>query len=150
MTRDGFMNEAGTEASQHSNGALSQKNPFFTTLVVDGKFAIDGVLEAFLKSEGHFILKAESAEEALALTRRFKPDLILLDSQVEGISGVTLLSELLLVHDTAAVIMLALTPSVLEAVEAMKWGAVDVLERPLDLKKLKLAIDIQKALFKPQ
>jgi DNA-binding NtrC family response regulator len=145
MTKDGHIDGA---AGPHINGALSQKNPFFTTLVVDGKFSIDGILEGFLKSEGHFILRAESAEEALALTRRFQPDLILLDSQVEGVSGVALLPELLLEHNLAAVIMLALTPSVLEAVEAMKWGAVDVMERPLDLKKLKLAVDIQKALFK--
>jgi DNA-binding NtrC family response regulator len=145
MAKDGHIDGA---LAPHSNGELSQKNPFFTTLVVDGKFSIDGVLEGFLKSEGHFILKADSPQEALSLTRRFQPDLILLDSQVEGVSGVALLPELLMEHNLAAVILLALTPSVSEAVEAMKWGAVDVLERPLDLKKLKLAVDIQKALFK--
>ncbi len=127
---------------------MSDKNPFFTTLMVDGAFGAEGLLEDFLKSEKHFVIKAESAEEALAMTRRFQPDLILLDSEVAGVSGLVLLPELMLEHPTAAVIMLATTPRLSLAVEAMRWGAVDVLERPLDLAKLKAAIDIQKALFK--
>ena len=130
------------------HGSTSQKNPFFTTLLVDGPFGKEGVTEKFLKEEGHFVLKADSAEEALAMTAKFKPDLILLDSELKGIKGIELLPELMIEHPEAAVIILASTPRVADAIEAIKWGAVDVLDRPLDLKKLKLAIDIQKKLFK--
>lgn len=127
----------------------SQKNAFFTTLLVDGAFAKEGVLEKFLKAEGHFVLNAESADEALALTAKFKPDLILLDSELKGTSGLELLPELMIEHPEAAVIILATTPRphMNLAVEAIKWGAVDVMERPLDLAKLKIAIDLQKKLF---
>jgi DNA-binding NtrC family response regulator len=134
-------------ANGHPEHGLPQKNSFFTTLLVDGKAPTQEGLEAFLKKEGHFVLKAESAEEALAMTHRFQPDLILLDSEWKGSSGLALLPDLLAVRASAAVIVLAVTPSIRDAVEAMKMGAVEVLERPLDLKKLKVAIDIQKALF---
>ena len=126
----------------------NQKNPFFTTLVVDGRSNFIGILEDFLKTEAHSILRAESAEDAVAKTRQYQPDLILLDSELEGITGLALLGELLLEQNSAAVIMLAMHPSVPDAVEAIKRGAVDYLERPLDLKRLKQSIDIQKALFK--
>lgn len=123
------------------------KNAFFTTLLVDGKEPVDKELETFLKAEGHFILKAESAADAVAMTKRFQPDLILLDSQWKGSSGVSLLPDLLAQRSVAAVILMSVTHSIPDAVEAMKMGAVEVLERPLDFKKLKMAMDIQKALF---
>jgi DNA-binding NtrC family response regulator len=126
---------------------MSAKNSFFTTLLVDGKAPAQEGLEAFLKKEGHFVLKAESVKEALAMTQRFQPDLILLDSEWKGSSGLALLPDLLAVRASAAVIVLAVTPSIRDAVEAMKMGAVEVLERPLDMDRLKAAIDIQKALF---
>lgn len=137
--------------SDHAANGLQDgevhKNAFFTTLLVDGTVPVDKELESFLKAEGHFILKAESAADAIAMTKRFQPDLILLDSQWKGSSGVALLPDLLAERSAAAVILLAVTPSIRDAVEAMKMGAVEVLERPIDFKKLKLAMDIQKALF---
>ena len=123
------------------------KGRIFTTLMVDGDFGAEDELEEFLKGEEHFVLKAESAEEALAMTRRFRPDLILLDGEMAGVSGLVLLPELMLEHSTAAFIVLATTPRLSLAVRALRWGMVDVLDRPLDLKKLKLAIDAQKDLF---
>jgi two-component system response regulator AtoC len=129
-------------------GPMPSKNNFFTTLVVDAKNNFAGQLEDFLKAENYDIERAVSASQALALTRRFQPDLILLDNELEGISGLALLGELLLERPSAVIIMLASNPSVSESVEAIKRGAFDYLYRPLDLEKLKAAIDIQKALFK--
>ena len=139
-----------TEAKGSHNGDGqdgSHKNDFFTVLLVDGLAPVDGQLEAFLKAGGNFILKALSAEEAVAMTRRFEPNLILLDSEWKGASGLALLPDLLAVWPSAAVIVLAVKPSIRDAVEAMKMGAVEVLERPLDLKRLERAMDAQKALF---
>jgi DNA-binding response OmpR family regulator len=142
------QNDLQMADSEDPADSLTGKNPFFTTLVVDGKLTFVGVLEDFLKAEGHFILRAETAEEALAKTRQFQPDLILLDSELEGVTGLALMGELLLEQASAAVILLARNPSIAESVEAIRRGAVDYMDRPLDLAKLKQAIDIQKALFK--
>ncbi len=127
---------------------MSEKNQVFTILVADGEAGFSGALENFLGAEGHFILRAENAVEALAKTRQYQPDLILLDSELGGTTGLELLGKLLLEQFSAAVILLAGRPSVAESVEAMRRGAADYLSRPLDLVKLKLSIDVQKLLFK--
>ncbi|MES2202179.1 MAG: response regulator [candidate division FCPU426 bacterium] len=125
-------------------GSGPKKGPAFTTLVVDGKQSLDLELGEFLKREEHRILRADSAEKAIVQTRQFQPDLILLDSEIGGVSGLALLGGLLLEQYSAAVIMVSSHPSVAEAVEAVKRGAVDYLAVPLDLTRLKLSIDAQK------
>ena len=124
------------------------ENSFFTILVLDSEFRIDGTLEDFLRSERYAFIMADSAEDALAKPRRFQPDLILLDCELKGLACLSLLPELLMEHPAAAVILLASRPSVSNVVEAMQLGAVDFFERPLDLGRLKAAIEAQRALFK--
>jgi DNA-binding NtrC family response regulator len=121
---------------------------FFTTLVIDSKLSVTGILEDFLKADGHFIMQAESAEMARSKTRRFQPDLILLNSELTGIHGLELLSELLMEQPTASVIIMASNPSVRDVVEAMQQGAVDFLKTPLKMEDLSLAVASQRALFK--
>jgi DNA-binding NtrC family response regulator len=146
MLQDGIMD------TNHSKPDvfIPRRNPFFTTLVVDGDSSFDNFLEEFFRSEGHFILRASTALEALAKTREYLPDLILLDNELAGAGGLALMPELLMEHANAAVIVMAKRPSIAEAVESMKLGAADYLDRPLDPSRLKQAIDLQKALFKPQ
>jgi DNA-binding NtrC family response regulator len=141
LQRDGHpkMNGDASEA------AFTQHNKLFTILVVEGTGAFEAFLEDFLKSEGHFVLRAVTAAEALYMTRHHWPDLILLNREMEGSNGMEFLPELLMAHPSAAIVMMATTPSVPEAVEAMNQGAVNYLERPLDRIRLKAAIDLQKS-----
>jgi two-component system response regulator AtoC len=125
-----------------------EQNSLFTILVLDSNFLLDSTLERFLRSERYAFIMASSAHDALAKTRRFQPDLILLDCELKGVACLTLLPELLTVHPRAAVILLASRPSVSSVVEALRLGAVDFFERPLDLGRLKRVIEMQKALFK--
>jgi DNA-binding NtrC family response regulator len=130
-----------------ANGAPSPKNNVFTTLAVEEALIFEGFLKEFLQAEGHFVLRADSAAQALALTDQHQPDLILLNREMAGSNGQSFLAELLLRHPHAAIIVMATQPSVADVVEAMRLGAVDYLERPLDRGKLKKAIDVQKALY---
>jgi two-component system response regulator AtoC len=143
-------NGAGEADQDPADGEDLRKesNALFTILVLDSDFKIDGALERFLRSERYAFILAGSAEDALAKTRRFHPDLILLDCELKGVTCLSLLPELLSVHPRAAVILLASRPSVSSVVEAIQLGAVDFFERPLDLERLKSVIAMQKALFK--
>jgi DNA-binding response OmpR family regulator len=132
----------------HPDAFAAQRNPMFTTLVVDAAGPSDGFLENFIRAQGHVIVHAATAAEALARTRECLPDLILLDNQLEGVAGLALIPELLMERADAAVIVMARRPSAGEAVESIKLGAADYLERPFDPFRLKQAIDLQKALFK--
>ncbi|HTB21799.1 MAG TPA: response regulator [bacterium] len=146
------MQTDGWNSDHHRQAApvLAEKNRVFTILVVEGSLSFEGFVGEFFKAGGHYILRAASREDALAQTREHKPDLILLDNEMKDALGLVLLPELLLEHASAAVVVMAGHPSVDEAVEAMKLGAVEYLERPLDPEKLRRAIETQKALFKRQ
>jgi DNA-binding NtrC family response regulator len=130
-----------------AEGTMVRKNSLFSILVLDCEYCVDSVLDNFLKAEGYPVILAESAEQALAKTREFEPDLILLDCELKGVNCLSLLPELLLEHPGAAVILLASRPKIWNVVDAIKMGAVDFFERPYDLKRLKQAIELQKALF---
>jgi DNA-binding NtrC family response regulator len=141
--------ESGADRGPVEGESLRKdENSLFTILVVDSDFRVDGTLERFLRSERYAFIMADSAGDALAKTRRFRPDLVLLDCELKGLTCLTLLPELLAAHPRAAVILMASRPSVSSVVEAIRLGAVDFFERPLDLERLKTVIEMQKALFK--
>jgi DNA-binding NtrC family response regulator len=144
MLPEGRPSRDGAKPFRHA----AEKGSVFTTLVVNSQLTPDGVVKAFLYAEGHSILIADSAQNALDMTRQFQPDLILLDNEMEGVKGLALLPQLLFAQVSAAVVIMAFRASVLEAVEAIKLGAVEYIERPVDPKRLKRVIDIQKSLFK--
>ena len=146
MTFDGLQNARKLPVEEADLRPHAQ----FRTLVVDGNFFFTGFLEKFLEAEGHFILTASTLKDAIAKTRQFQPDLILLDSELDGTPGLALLGELLMEQSSAAVILLARQPSIADAVEAIKLGAMDYFERPLDPQRLRHAIEVQKLLFKNQ
>ena len=129
------------------NAPWVTKSSFFTILVADAKALYKGPLENFLSAEGHFVIRADTPDKAMIMAKQYQPDLILLDTELESAGSLALMSDLLLEQNAAAVILLARDASVADAVAAMKHGAADYLERPLDLKKLKAAIDTQKELF---
>jgi ActR/RegA family two-component response regulator len=126
------------------NEPRSKPRPAFKTLVIDANFFFAGSLEEFLENQGHAIQRASSASEALAKARDFQPDLIFLDSELDAVSGLHILPELLMEQPAAAVIVMARNPQIAEAVEAIKRGAADYLARPLDFGKLLQVIEFQK------
>jgi len=129
------------------NGAQAPENAPFKILILDANQLIGEAAIEFLETEGHQVLHAGSAVEALALTSQFQPDLILLDNEVAHTPGHNLLSELLMEQTRAAVVVLAKHPKISDAVDAIRQGATDYVEGPLDLQKLGLAIESQKSTF---
>jgi DNA-binding NtrC family response regulator len=150
MWRDGhFENDgkAGSIPPAQPRNPLIQKNAVFTTLVVDNAANYNGHLEDFLKAEGHYVIRAETAQEALAMTRQHWPDLILLNKEMDGTNGLKFFPELLAEHPSAAVIIMANLPGVSTVVDAMLLGAIDYLARPLDTHRLKTSMDGQRKLY---
>lgn len=150
MQRDGHGGNNGGDGTvppSPPENPFIQKNAVFTTLVVDSAINFNGHLADFLKTEGYYILRAETAKEALAMTRQHWPDLILLNKEMDGSNGLKFFPELLTEHPSAAIVMMATKPGISDAVDAMLLGAVDYLERPLDTARLKRTIDAQRALY---
>lgn len=114
-------------------------------LVVDdeeaARYGIKRALEAF----GYAIDEAESAESARALMRERKFDLLLLDVNLPGISGLEFLKELQTESENSKaeaplVIIITAHGSERLAVQAVKSGAYDYISKPFELDDLRLVV----------
>jgi two-component system nitrogen regulation response regulator GlnG len=89
---------------------------------------------------------ANSGEEGLKLIPKVKPDLVIMDVRMGGISGLETLRRLRQFNSKQMVIMMTAYGSTQTAIEAMKLGAYDYLLKPFDVPKLKqLVLDALKA-----
>ncbi len=113
-----------------------------TILVVDDELGIRALLSDILSDEGHSVELAENAAQARAARDRARPDLVLLDIWMPDVDGVTLLKEW---GSTGAlsmpVIMMSGHGTIDTAVEAIKFGAMAFLEKPITLQKLLRAVE---------
>ena len=116
-------------------------------LVVDDDREIVLALESRLRWMGHDTLTAETGEQALALIAQEAPDLVLLDIELPGMSGLDVLKHLVnhASRDSSpGVIVLTAHGTVARAVEAMQLGAIDFITKPFEPEHL--AVVIQKAI----
>lgn len=106
-----------------------------TVLIVDDeKHAREGLARA-LAGE-YAVAMAENGARAMTWLRGHAADVVLTDLRMPEMGGMDLLGRLLALPDKPAVVMLTAYGNVGTAVEAMKKGAFDFLEKPVDLDKL--------------
>ncbi|MEO8436043.1 MAG: sigma-54 dependent transcriptional regulator [Pyrinomonadaceae bacterium] len=110
-------------------------------LIVDDEEAARYGIRRALSSAGYDISEAGSAEEARALMKGQQFDLLLLDVNLPGTSGLELLSELQSnKEDPPLVIIITAHGSERMAVDAVKSGAYDYLSKPFELDDLRLVV----------
>jgi DNA-binding NtrC family response regulator len=111
-----------------------------TIHVIDDEPIILEVLGQLLTSEGYEVENSSSGEDALQKyeTRTF--DLVLLDLMMPGMSGLDVLRALHRIHPQALVIIITAYASVESAIEAMKIGAFDYIQKPFKHEELLLTI----------
>ena len=113
-------------------------------LVVDDEHLIRWSLEQNLKKMGYDVVTAGSGEDALRLVREEQPDLVLLDIQLPGISGIDVLEKIKEHDEDIVVIMVTANSGLDTAVNAMRLGAYDYVSKPFNLDEL--SITVKKAL----
>src|SRR6516225_7782152 len=104
-------------------------------LVVDDEAQIRRVLRTTLSFRGYTITEAISGEEALQLVPKLKPDLILLDVNLPGMSGVETCREIRRSSD-APIIMLTVRNAERDKVVALDAGADDYVTKPFGIEEL--------------
>lgn len=111
-------------------------------LVVDDEPDIRNILQDILHDEGYSVALAENAEQAHLEFHQQPPDLVLLDIWMPNEDGISVLKSWVegsLLENTP-VIMISGHGTVENAVEAVKLGAYDFLEKPLSTGKLLLCV----------
>ena len=100
-------------------------------LVVDDEPSITLLLSRILSKEGYEVATASNAEEGFVLFQKFKPDLIISDLKMPGMSGLEFLKKIKKKNQEIDFIILTAFGTIENAVEAMKEGASDYLIKPL-------------------
>ena len=113
-------------------------------MVVDDEHLIRWSLEQNLRKQGYEVLTAGNGEDALKLVREEQPELVLLDIHMPGISGLEVLEKTKEFDDEIIVIMVTAHGGLETAVNAMRMGAYDYINKPFNLDEM--AIVIRKAL----
>lgn len=110
-----------------------------TIAIIDDDIHIGDMLEEVLHREGYRTLRAYSGTEALYLLSQNRPDLILLDLMLPGLSGEEVLPKI----QEIPVIVVSARVDVQDKVDLLLGGAADYITKPFDVKELLARITVQ-------
>ena len=109
-------------------------------LVVDDEAKIRRILVRMLSDEGFEVADAGTGEKGLALASGFRPDVVLMDQNLPGMSGQEATERLAEQLPGVKVIMITAFGAIDRAVDAMRRGAYDYLTKPFDNDELLLRV----------
>ncbi len=111
----------------------------YVIAIVDDDVYVGDMLEELLRREGYGVLRAYSGTEAILLLEGRRPDLVLLDLMLPGLSGEAVLPHLAGIP----VIVLSARAGVEDKVDLLLGGAADYLTKPFDTRELLARITVQ-------
>ena len=116
-------------------------------LIIDDDQTIGNLEQEVLEREGYAVLRAYSSTEAQMQLKNVRPNLILLDLMLPGLSGEELLPQL----RGIPVIVVSAKAAVQDKVSLLLGGAADYLTKPFDTKELlaRVAVRLREAAHSP-
>ena len=110
-------------------------------LVIDDDEKICWAFQQFLEGEGYSPSIANNAEEGLQRIADNKPDVVLLDVNLPGMSGLEALAEIKTDHPSVIVVIITAYDDVETTIEAMRLHAFDFVPKPIDLDVVKSVLE---------
>ena len=117
-------------------------------LILDDEHDVTEMLSCILKREGYYVVTVDRGEEAIEKAKKEKFDLAIFDIKLPGINGVKTLEEVKKIDPEIEIIMATGHASMESAIESMRKGACDYIEKPLAAEKV--IFTIEKTLEKHQ
>lgn len=109
-------------------------------LVVDDEKAICDAFRAFLTLSGHESSIASNGKDAIDLVRLQRPDVVFLDVQMPGMTGLEALKILQRERADLPVIIMTAYGTMQTAIEAVREGAFDYVTKPVDLDQIRITL----------
>ncbi|NDF60573.1 MAG: sigma-54-dependent Fis family transcriptional regulator [Crocinitomicaceae bacterium] len=105
-------------------------------LIIDDERSIRNALKEILEFEGLTVLDAEDGISGLAMLKQESIDLVFCDIKMPKMDGVEVLEQIIQFYAGIPVVMISGHGTIETAVEAIKKGAFDFIEKPLDLNRI--------------
>lgn len=109
-------------------------------LVIDDERSIRNSMKEILGFEGHDVALAENGLEGLVAVKTEKPEVVFCDIKMPKMEGIEVLERIKDIHPEIPVIMISGHGTIDTAIEAIKKGAYDFIEKPLDLNRILITI----------
>jgi two-component system nitrogen regulation response regulator NtrX len=112
-------------------------------LIIDDEKSVRESLEDILKDEGYPVISASTGREGILKAVETQPDVILLDLFLPGMSGIEVLKKLSeeKITELSTIIVISGHGTIETAVKAIKLGAFDFIEKPINLERLLSTIE---------
>jgi DNA-binding response OmpR family regulator len=144
------MQEPGTPAGlpAASVGVPPTLREKHSILIVDDETALRDMLTQHLSQHGYHVLSAQDGPAALSLAERERPHLIVLDINMPGMNGIEVLRQLRAKHYNGGVMVLTGVQDEKLLNDALSLGSIDIVGKPADLERIRLAIEVSLILSK--
>ncbi|MGQ7870902.1 sigma-54-dependent transcriptional regulator [Sunxiuqinia sp. sy24] len=109
-------------------------------LVIDDERSIRNTLKDILEFEKYQVDLAEDGQKGIDLIRKNEYDIVLCDIKMPGMDGIEVLEKIQILAPDVPVVMISGHGNIDTAVESIKKGAFDYIEKPLDLNRLLITI----------
>lgn len=109
-------------------------------LIADDEPRIRKIMTLLLSQEGYEVKSVENGKEAVAEATLFNPDVILLDQQMPIMDGTEALDKIRLMRPNQVMMLVTAFGTISLAVDAVKKGAYDFIEKPFDNDDLLLKV----------
>lgn len=109
-------------------------------LIIDDERAIRNSFSGILEDEGYDVDVAENGQQGLEMVEKEKYDVIFCDIKMPVMGGVETLKRLMDMGIDSAVVMISANADLSTAVECIKNGAFDFIEKPLDLNRILITV----------
>lgn len=109
-------------------------------LVIDDERSIRNSMKDILQYEGHEVVLAENGMEGLVSVKSEKPDIVFFDIKMPKMEGIEVLERIKEFSADTPVIMISGHGTIDTAIEAIRKGAYDFIEKPLDLNRILITI----------
>jgi PAS domain S-box-containing protein len=109
-------------------------------LLIDDEPDILRVLSMSLKADGYDVVSAQNGSEGVAAFEKEKPDIVITDIKMPGMDGIEVLKKVKVLNPDAEVIIITGHGDIENAIEALKHGASDFINKPVRDEALAIAL----------
>ena len=109
-------------------------------LIIDDDKIIRERLKSILDLEDYRSIIADDGQSGLKLFKEKKPDIVLLDIKLPGMSGIEVLKELKKISKDVEVIIITGHGNVDSAIQSLNEGAFGYIQKPIEMKELEIYI----------